>query len=250
MSKEFNINQLATTVMWWLSYTSAVGRGYVLSESALKFPIAEYLERSAIDEIELEYEHPKLLMKRFDLYFRNNKNENNVFEFKYIKNGSTRNPDEKQRIFNDLMRLYLYLNINNKSFFLICGKQFEFISNFQKLLSTPSNEDPSKYITPHHSDSQETIQQNGFYSEWFSFNRENPNCVIHLTSSSEDYGNIYKRFKDDYGASYSQKTRNTLCMPDSISTNLVFLSEDIKKDMSVFHPNKIGIWEIQKSSSL
>ena len=43
MKKDFNLNRLATTVMWWLSYTSAVGRKYVLSESAIKFPVAEYL---------------------------------------------------------------------------------------------------------------------------------------------------------------------------------------------------------------
>jgi hypothetical protein len=53
-SKEVNMSQLATAIMWWLSYTSAVGRNYVLSEGAIKFPASEYLERSNILDIQLE----------------------------------------------------------------------------------------------------------------------------------------------------------------------------------------------------
>ncbi|MBL7759852.1 MAG: hypothetical protein JNK08_04065 [Sediminibacterium sp.] len=71
-TKDVNVNQLATAVMWWLSYTSAVGRNYVLSEGSIKFPASEYLEKSTIDELELEYGHPKLSRKRFDFFFRKN----------------------------------------------------------------------------------------------------------------------------------------------------------------------------------
>src|SRR3990172_6238027 len=141
MTKEINVNQLATAVMWWLSYTSAVGRNYILSEGAIKFPASEYLERSKTDEIELEYGHPKLSRKRFDLFFRKNAIEDTVFEFKYIKNGSTRTQDEKQRIFNDLMRLHLFLdNTNQKGYFLICGNQSDFIKDFQKIKKEPIDE--------------------------------------------------------------------------------------------------------------
>jgi hypothetical protein len=89
MTNSVNISQLATAVMWWLSYTSAVGRGYVLSESAIKFPVAEYLNHLHLDKIELEYGHPKLYMKRFDLFFDNKMGVRNAFEFKYIKDEST-----------------------------------------------------------------------------------------------------------------------------------------------------------------
>lgn len=58
--KTFDLKQLAGAVMHWLNYTSAVGRDYILSESAIKFPITEYLECLTVDksEIELEFAHP------------------------------------------------------------------------------------------------------------------------------------------------------------------------------------------------
>lgn len=245
MTKDINVSQLATAVMWWLSYTAAVGRDYVLSESAIKFPVAEYLERSTTEEIKLEFGHPKLSLKRFDLFFKT-KLENNVVEFKYIKNGSTRDKDEKQRVFNDLMRLYLFLETNNKGYFLICGSQREFISDFQTLLLKPKG--ANSYISPKKkSSTPKIVKPDGFYTKWFSFNSKKPKKIIDLKSKDKDYKEIYTNFSNDHHDPYLKATNTALKMPDKIATKLVFLSGDIEQTVGLFQPSKIGIWEITKT---
>jgi hypothetical protein len=245
IAKDFNVNQLATAVMWWLSYTSAVGRNYVLSEGAIKFPASEYLERSKLDEIELEFNHPKLSRKRFDLFFRKNSVENTAFEFKYIKNGSTRTQDEKQRIFNDLMRLYLYLDKSNKGYFLICGNQSDFVKDFQTILTQPKDTTGNLYIKPRQKDSlPKTIQPEGFYTEWFSFDTDKPDKEIDLKTSIDEYKNIYDLFFKEYSDPYLVKTKFDLTRPDKIMTKLVFLSGNTEQPTGLFQPSKIGIWEV------
>ena len=251
MKKDFNLNRLATTVMWWLSYTSAVGRKYVLSESAIKFPVAEYLQSTA-NEVELEFGHPKLFMKRFDLFFKNKLGEKNVFEFKYIKNGSTRTIDEKQRIFNDLMRFYLYLEDNQKGYFLICGDHFEFSTNFQFIRLNPVDTDSSLYIKPHNNLSTPPLRQSeGFYTEWFSFDSNNPDKIINLNTANAEYDSIYSSFIAEYLEPYSRKMDgNSLELPDDITTNLIFLSQNDNEPRASFQPYKIGIWEVTKTAAL
>lgn len=244
MTRNLNISQMATAVMLWLSYKSAVGRNYVLSESALRFPVSEYLGQSDVEEIELEFGHPKLFKKRFDLFFKDNLKDNNVFEFKYIKKGSTRTDDEKQRVFDDLMRLNLYLSANQKGYFLICGDQFQFISSFQTLLLKPTTSDGTFIQSRFRSSAPKTVSPNGFYTEWFSFDSDNPEKIIDIKNATGEYKKIYECFQTDYSDSYKKKGNGKLLLPDSVKTKLVFLSEDFKNQQGLFQPAKIGIWEI------
>lgn len=247
MASDVNISQLATAVMFWLSYNSAVGRNYVLSEGAIKFPVSEFLERSNLDKIELEFSHPKLFKKRFDLYFKGKHNKQNVFEFKYIKRGSTRNFDEKQRVFDDLMRLFLYLEDNQIGYFLICGDQFQFISNFQVLLDNPLGRNGS-FINPRvHSSVPITATAKGFYTKWFSFDHVSPEKVINIKDATGEHNDIYKNFLAEYSLPYEKKTNSKLQLPDSITTKLLFLSDDFNQKTGHFQPAKIGIWEIVKT---
>lgn len=252
MKKEPNISQLATAVMWWLSYISSVRRNYVLSESAIKFPVSEYLEGSILeeDDIELEFTHPKLLRKRFDLFYQLGRSEKNVFEFKYIKNGSTRDKDEKQRVFNDLMRLYLFLERkkNNKSYFLVCGNQRDFISDFQTLLLKPKGTKTGQFIKQTSKRNKpDTSKSEGFYTEWFSFDKNDPTTEIDLTTNNSDYTEIYEAFKIEYEDAYQRKNSKSLKLPDSIKTKLVFLSGNVESQPNLFQPSKIGVWEILRS---
>ena len=246
--KDVNINQLASAVMWWLSYTSAVGRNYVLSEGAIKFPASEYLERSKTEEIELEFRHPKLSRKRFDLFFKENASTNTAFEFKYIKNGSTRTQDEKQRIFNDLMRLFLFLDKTTKGYFLICGNQSDFVKDFQTILLQPKNSKGNLYIKPQQQSSlPKTIKPKGFYTKWFSFDANKPEKLINLNSTKKEYKDIYDLFFKEYSEPYYTKTNTNIVRPDRIKTKLVFLSGNIEQPVGLFQPAKIGIWEVIKT---
>ena len=243
-TKDVSVSQLATAVMWWLSYTSAIGRNYVLGEGSIKFPTSEYLERSTIDEIELEYSHPKFSRKRFDLFFKKKNDEKIVFEFKYIKDGSTRTQEEKQRIFNDLMRLFFSLDTDHKAYFLICGNQTDFIKDFQKIIP------PAKqFITPRKRNflPPKNISE-GFYTKWFSFDNNSPDTEIDLSNSEKEYKSIYDLFFEEYEIPHREKMKEKMQRPDKINTKLVFLSGNIEQPTGFFQPAKIGIWEISKAT--
>lgn len=245
MTKEFKVSQLGTALMWWLSYTTSLGRDYVLSESSIKLPLAEYLERSNVEGIVLEYGHPKLSKRRFDLFFQTTdilkKTQNNAFEFKYIKNSSTIKTDEKQRVFDDLMRLYLYLENDNNSYFLICGDQYEFSTNFQNI-PTPKT---TTFITPKTNNNRPQLNQsNGFYTEWFSFDTSNPDKKIDLQNQAVEYKSIYDGFINDYSNAYNKKTGLTLILPTHITTQLIFLTQSNQQTIGVSEPSKIGIWKV------
>ncbi len=249
MKKEINVSQLAMAVMWWLNYISAVGRNYVLSEGAIKFPISEYLERSTLNDndIELEYGHPKLQQKRLDVFYKTP--GKTAFELKYIKNGSTRDKDEKQRVFNDLMRLYLFLGRNNRSYFLICGSQKDFISDFQTLLFKPKNVKGSLFIKPVTKRTKPMkIIPEGFYTEWFSFDDANPDNIIDLKTTKQDFKDIYEKFKKEHQVPYEEKTSNKLRLPARIHTKLIFLSSNADLPANSFQSSKIGVWEILKTT--
>ncbi|WP_141491744.1 hypothetical protein [Longimonas halophila] len=88
---EDHISHLASSINWWSNYKSAVGRNCLFSEGVIKFPATEYLETMDEVEIHLEYMHPKFRMKRLDIHIKDKDNEEEcTFEFKYIRDGSTR----------------------------------------------------------------------------------------------------------------------------------------------------------------
>lgn len=253
MEKEINLKQLANAVQWWMSYVSAVGRSYVLAESSIKYPLAEYLERSNLNKIELEFGHPKLSKKRFDLHYEDAKNCKTAIEFKFIKNGSTRDTNEKKRVFNDLMRLHLYLEDDKKGYFLICGAQSDFFKDFFRLLTKPAKSTKDNpYITEDKSVKKViNLRSKGFYSQWFSFDIKNPEKHINLQIKSGQYKKIYDSFIEDYKDSYIKTTPTDpdLKLPASITTKLVYLSKEKKHEDKYYQPATVGIWEIIKQTT-
>jgi hypothetical protein len=253
MDKEISVIQLANAVQWWMSYISAVGRDYVLSESSIKYPLAEYLgAKLGKEKLKLEFGHPKLSNKRLDLHYEDAKNNKTAIEFKFIKNGSTRDKDEKKRVFNDLMRLFLFIENSEKGYFLICGAQNEFSENFSKLLSKPPKTNKTNpYITPE-TKVAKTLKTSskGFYSEWFSFSTKKPEKKISIDYNKKGYGDIYKSFKADYEEIYKKTTKTTeLPMPDTLTTKLLYLSQETKSINEFYEPTTIGIWEIIKETT-
>jgi len=120
-----DFNKLLYAVSYWLSYQDKIGRNFMINESSLKYPVADYLTglRLPVKEIKLEFPHPKLLNRRIDLVTVNPENENkieNSFEFK-IAQPNTKYDAEQKRIFNDLMRTYLISkHYKGSGFFFNC----------------------------------------------------------------------------------------------------------------------------------
>jgi len=232
MKKEINQVHLASSVIWWLNYLNAVGRDYVINESSIKYPVAEYLEKSICEKnnIKLEYNHPLLKKRSIDLYYKN-ENEQIAFEFKYINNGSTIKSTEKQRVFNDLLRLHYFLeNGGDKAYFLICGKKDEFKNSFMEI---PIAIDKSKPIS--------TKTLSNFYQHWLDFKDDKTEKVIDIKNPHTDYKvNCDKFYKD-----YKPKKGKTLDKINSIKTKLVFLSQELV-DSKIPESLRIGIWEVVK----
>lgn len=221
-TKEFIIYQLANTMMFWLNYISSVGRSYVINEGSIKFPITEYLEHCDSLKINLEYPHSKFNGRRIDLLVEDNKKNNKyAFEFKFIRNGNTRTSNEKQRIFNDLLRLKCF-DAEHK-YFIIFGKHEEFITNFQSI-----EENRDKYITSRTKKKKKDykVPSKGFYTNWFSF--DFPEKEFNLAGDDE----YYMKFKEDYSK----------IDVNSIKTKLVYLSNS--NSTSTNNIFKVGIWEV------
>lgn len=248
MERDLFVSQFAIAVMSWMNYISAVGRRFILSEGSIRFPATEYLGQLKADEVELEYSHPKLFRKRLDLFFKVPPEIELCFEFKYINNGSTRTAAEKQRVFIDLMKLYLCLGDKKRGYFLICGSQFEFTSSFQNIQVNPQS-GIQNYILPKQRTNQpaKTISQ-GFYTEWFSFDRNKPQRLIDINNSTEEYSKIYNTFLFENNEPFKMRTGKDLKLPKRLITNLIFLSEDLSYNSKLFYPSKIGVWEVIKVS--
>jgi len=241
MTDQVFIKHLGSSVQSWLNYISAVGRGFVLGESSVKLPLAEFIGTNIADTnaVKLEHPHPNFLQKRLDLYFKRESNKveyQTAFEFKYIKDASTLDLSEKKRVFSDLMRLYFFIKdakVPTKGYFLICGSQYEFNQSFQKI-STPIIS-----IVPRLNIPVNIPHKSGFYTKWFKFSNQYPIQSIDLNINDVEYQNIYIDFISKYKNPYFKKMKIKLIMPKKIKTKLVFLSQDnILKDVP--EPMKLG----------
>ena len=145
------IANMGGAIEHWLGFQDKIGRSFMINEHALKYPLADYLVNDGkvlIKSIDLEKPHPNFSNRLTDVSVLNaNGTLENVFELKLAKS-TTGYQSEKQRIFNDLMRLYLAnLVTSGKCYFIITGKSINFQRDFQNYPNTGAS----------------------FYKKWFSF---------------------------------------------------------------------------------
>ncbi len=135
-NNEFSIQNLARSIQAYLEYRIVQDRKYILKESSIDEPFAEYISRYK-DSAELECALKYFRQERCDVAF---KLKDDImaghtipyyFEFKYTQGGSTRKQDEQQRVFDDLMRLNSIDENGAKTYFLMAGTKVDFFSDFQ-----------------------------------------------------------------------------------------------------------------------
>lgn len=151
INSDNDIPMMMYTIHHWLNYTNQVSRIDLLAESSIIYPTMEYIERNTGNStcyMEREYDEftdTKFINNKYlDLMFEGEK-FNFLMEFKYVSK-STNNEDEKQRYFNDIVRLGLALkNIKEKDkktrcYFVVCG-QLEWFNKslFSQSTTTKSN---------------------------------------------------------------------------------------------------------------
>lgn len=154
MRNDLDIKNLASVVQYWLSYWDTISRASMLQENSLRYAISEIIERRFNGVCLLELPHPRFTSKNIDVIWADYNEQDNILdefckkgvdrkskqtlkkklndlyqkcdiiECK-IASGYTNSSYEKQRIFNDLCRLYFYKKQypNRQAYFLMSGIQ-------------------------------------------------------------------------------------------------------------------------------
>ncbi|SMG49314.1 hypothetical protein SAMN05661096_03600 [Marivirga sericea] len=218
------VANLGGAIEYWLGFQDKIGRSFMMNENALKYPLADYLVNEGnvdLQLIDLERAHPNFSNRQVDLTVLNPQNApiNNLFELKLAK-VETRYQSEKQRIFNDLMRLYLgSLVSTDKCYFIITGKTTHFQTDFKNSPNTGIR----------------------FYDKWFSFIKGQTRTFNVATETNSTYWDIYNEFQQKYSKKYKGQTSNTLQLPNQITTTCEF--------MTAFSPSlvpyMIGVWSVK-----
>jgi hypothetical protein len=217
------ISNLSGAIEHWLGFQDRIGRSFMMNEDALKYPLADYLVNEGnidLQLINLEKAHPNFSNRQVDLTIVNTPNGTvkNLFELKLAK-VETRYPAEQQRIFNDLIRLYLgSLVATDKCFFIITGKTTHFQTDFKNTPNTGIR----------------------FYDKWLSFTKGQTKTFDVATETDLTYLDIYNEFKKKYSKTYQGQLNNTLQLPNQITTTCEF--------MTAFNPTlvpyMIGVWSV------
>jgi hypothetical protein len=208
----------------WLGFQDKIGRSFMMNEDALKYPLSDYLVNEGnidIKSVDLEHPHPNFSSRLVDLaiFDSTKKQLNNVFELKLAKK-STRTKSERQRIFNDLIRLHLANSVTaNKCYFIITGKSTNFqlyFKNFQH------------------------VAKSDFYKKWFDFEKGQSVTFDVAAETDINYEPIYKKFKTDYEGNFQGIGTTTLNLPKQITTTCEFITGFQRTVV----PYMTGVWSV------
>jgi len=217
------VENMGGAIEHWLGFQEKIGRSFMMNEDALKYPLSDYLVNSGnvdIKSVSLEKAHPNFTNRLVDVSVFDDTNTtlNNVFELKLAKT-TTRNQSEKQRIFNDLMRLYLANIVTaDKCYFIISGKSTNFLRDFRDYPNSA----------------------NGFYKKWFSFVKGQSLTFDVATETDADLLAIYQTFITKYSGRFQGTGANVLSLPRQITTKCEFITAF----KATLVPYMTGIWSI------
>ena len=219
------ISNMGGAVEHWLGFQDKIGRSFMMNEDALKYPLADYLVNEGgfnSNAISLEIPHPFFSNRLMDLAVSDSNNQSQLkhsVELKLAKS-TTRNQSERQRIFDDLMRLHLAnLVSNDKCYFIISGKTVHFQRDFKNY----------------------TLNGANFYSNWFSFSKGQSKSFNVLPETNLGYLNLYNSFITKYSGKYQSVPANSLTLPNQITTTCEFVTAF----KSQFVPYMAGIWSVK-----
>jgi len=215
---EIDFDKLIHSVTYFLGYQEKIGRSFMVDESSLKYPVADYLTslEMPLANIQLEFSHPNLWRREIDLISTDQPDKKlkqkieSAYEFKISRQNTKYEPEQK-RIFNDLMRLFLIGKSNGSScYFIMAGTQKEYIQYFRSI--------PTKRPDPNNKNLPEP---QGFYTEWFKFKANEVKTFEVKNASVKVYADIYSAFQTDYKA---KDGKTTLDLPDKLTTKCVAIS--------------------------
>jgi hypothetical protein len=230
--KSVNYNTLIHAATYYLSYQDRIGRDFMISESSLKYPIAEYLTslELPVAQIKLEFNHPELWKRSIDLVTTDptEKKIDTAFEFKLAKY-VTKNEPEQKRIFNDLMRLHLLARVNQtECYFLVAGTHSNFIQYFRSITTQPPAANSQKLADPE-----------GFYTEWFKFNPGGEQEFDVKKVIGNNYAQVYQAFLADYKL---KDGAHQLKLPEKLKTKCIAITALSRESPT---PYVGGLWKVE-----
>ena len=268
----------------WLSYINIVAKSNILLESSLRYAICEYIERQMNVECALEVKHPCFYKRSIDFVWNLEKgtigadtekvtlledsDKCYIMECKYV-NKATNSKNERQRIFNDLCRLYYIKKRHPKShaLFLMAGSAELFRDNFQnaktneninqnildknKLNNKPNiNEQQNNvnFDNLRNSNEQHSLgpQHRASFSDWFMFVKRGSTQI--QTKDPKHYEYYYEFVGDYFKSKDNGLPQNEAEDNISFKTKLLAInSETSKEGRQEYKPSKlqdVAIWEI------
>lgn len=235
----------ALGIEYWFRFHQIVGKGDLLNEDSIKYPLIEYLiadGNDSLKNIKLEDTHPIFTSREVDLISKHDTGKYNyVIEFK-LASKFTMKPHERQRIFNDIARLYF---VNDKhsvdTYFIVAGKTIDFLSEFRSVIGyTPGKRGRKKKGTD--KSKLTLLNPTGFFSDkWLSFDLTTPDKTISIEGETESaYSSHYENFKTDYLVGDQAK----LQLPKTIKTKLEYITDIKEGDTYGNIPAMVGIWKV------
>jgi hypothetical protein len=228
----------------WFRFYQVVGKADLLNEDSIKFPVVEYLIADGDDSlknIKLEETHPVFLSRDVDLISKTPEGKiNYCIEFK-LASKLTLEIQERQRIFDDIARLY-FANTKKQvpTYLIVAGKTIDFLTEFRSVIGrTPGRRGRKKKKTNNQEFKLEEPQ--GFYSDkWLSFKMSDPIKTIDI---SNEGGEVYVKHYEKFDSEYIKDVEG-FEMPDKIKTTLKYSTKITKDDTTGTVPAMVCIWEI------
>lgn len=244
-----NYVNAAMGIEYWFRFHQVVGKSDLLNEDSIKYPLIEYLIADGDDSlknIKLEDSHPVFATRETDLLSKDESgNIKYCIEFK-LASKFTMSPKERQRIFDDIARLYFAHSKDNiNCYFIVAGKTIDFLSEFYSVI----DKDPTVIGRPNKKKSQQRAKlslkdPHGFFSDrWLSFDMVKPVKTIDVKNEQTA---VYKKHYTNFKKDYIEDAELDLQMPDTIITTLEYITEIKENDTSGNIPAMVGIWRISK----
>jgi hypothetical protein len=242
-------------IHYWLNYSCKVSKVDLLVESSIRFPLMEYIERYLnADKCYLERKYEDFLSedifnttKSVDIMWEKNKIEY-IIELKYLSK-DTNKEQERQRFFNDLVRLSLALKLKKdkerRCYFLICGDAVHFGEQMRGLIKQENGDNGGNLLENKDVDPEIDTE----FSKWLVLNmREVPDTYAHVVYDKNNVNPRFKKFIKEY-FEISEATEKNLRKPrkkdrignakylDSFYTKRVWLNYEKDEKMT-------GLWEV------
>lgn len=227
------IVRLIDSVYYWLCYQwSVVCSKHYFAEMDIRLPISEYTERKGkFRSILYEHEYTDFIQKTkpkaCDCYMESVKGDKVFMEFKMVRE-NTDEKQERERYYDDLLRLAYESTKGNLCYFVVFGKKDDFLPHFMSPKCKPIS---SEFIT-----SKAKVNSVHPYFQWFSFKPGKDNSKVIDT----------RQFKNYHGRFWTRHL-NTEINNYNVTTSLISLKgiSSKQKDKNIRIGNMcVGIWKV------